>query len=83
MMGFRRYGQDRQKKVLPYSRREIIRQLVRERKHQKLTQRELAEKTGLKQSNISRLETGKSNPSLDLLQRVAEGLGKELHVEIR
>ena len=81
MMGFRRYGQDRQNQ--PHSRREIIRQLVRERKHQKLTQRELAEKTGLKQSNISRLETGKSNPSLDLLQRVAEWLGKELHVEIR
>jgi len=80
-MGFRRYGQDRQNQ--PHSRCEIIRQLVRERKHQKLTQRELAEKTGLKQSNISRLETGKSNPSLDLLQRVAEGLGKELHVEIR
>ena len=82
-MGLRKYGQDRQQKEMSYSRREIIRQVVRERKRQKLTQRELAEKTGLKQSNISRLETGKSNPSLDFLQRVAAGLGKELHVEIR
>lgn len=65
------------------SRREIIRQVVRERKRQKLTQKELAEKIGLKQSNISRLETGKSNPSIDFLQRVAAGLGKELHVEFR
>lgn len=65
------------------SRREIIRQVVRERKRQKLTQKELADKIGLKQSNISRLETGKSNPSIDFLQRVAAGLGKELHVEIR
>ena len=83
-MGLCKYGQERQKKEdLSYSRREIIRQVVRERKRQKLTQRELAEKTGLKQSNISRLETGKSNPSIDFLQRVAAGLGKELHVEIR
>ena len=83
-MGLHEYGQTKRKDTkATSSRREIIRKVVMERKRQKLTQRELAEKTGLKQSNISRLETGKSNPSIDFLQRVAEGLGKELHIEIR
>ena len=68
---------------IPCSRRDIIRQVVMERKRQHLTQKDLADRIGLKQSNISRLETGKSNPSIDFLQRVAVGLGKELHVEIR
>ena len=68
---------------IPCTRREIIRQVIKERKNQHLTQKELADRIGLKQSNISRLETGKSNPSIDFLQRVANGLGKNLHVEIR
>ena len=82
--GCREYGQTKRRDTkVSSSRREIIRKVVTERKRQKLTQRELAEKTGLKQSNISRLETGKSNPSIDFLQRIAEGLGKKLHIDIR
>ena len=33
-----------------------------------------------KKSNISRLESGKYNPSLDLLIRVAGCLGKRIHI---
>jgi DNA-binding XRE family transcriptional regulator len=62
---------------------EIIRQIIQARTDQNLTQRELAEKIGLKQSNISRLESGNYNPSLDFLKKVADGLGKELHIEFR
>ena len=40
----------------------------------------LADKIGIKQSNISRLESGNYNPSLAFLKKVAKGLGKELHI---
>lgn len=62
---------------------EIIKQIIRARNELHLSQKELADRIGMKQSNISRLEGGGHNPSLDMLQKVAYGLGKELHIEIR
>lgn len=62
---------------------EIVRQLIKERNELNLTQKQLAERVGMKQSNISRLESGNYNPSMDLLQKIAQALGKELHVEFR
>ncbi len=38
---------------------------------------------GTKKSNISRFESGKYNPSLDFLVKVAESLGKQIHIKIR
>jgi transcriptional regulator with XRE-family HTH domain len=46
------------------------------------TQKELAEKAGTKQANISRLENGLLNPSIDMLQRVAEALEVDLTVTL-
>ncbi|MDL2290492.1 helix-turn-helix transcriptional regulator [Desulfovibrio sp. OttesenSCG-928-F20] len=43
----------------------------------------MADRLGIKQSNISRLESGNYNPSLDFLKKIASGLGKELHIEFR
>lgn len=40
-----------------------------------MTQEELAERAGLKQSTISHLETGKRKPSLSTLKRLATVLG--------
>lgn len=62
---------------------EIISQIIKARSEQGLTQEELAARTGLQRSNISRLESGTYNPSIELLARVAKGLGLELHVEFR
>ena len=62
---------------------ELIKQIIRIRNEQKLTQQELANRTGTKQSNISRLEKGEYNPSLKFLKKLAQGLGKELHIEFR
>lgn len=59
---------------------EVIRQIIKARIEQDLTQAELARLIGRKQSNISRLEGGDYNPSLQFLKRVAKGLGKELHI---
>jgi predicted transcriptional regulator len=62
---------------------EIIEQIIRARNEQQLTQKDLAERIGMRQSNISRMESGAYNPSLAFLQKIAAGLGKELHVELR
>ena len=45
-----------------------------------LTQEELAKRTGMKASNISRLETGRSMPTLRTLNQLAAGLGKRLDI---
>ena len=60
----------------------IIEEIIMARKEKKLTQKDLAELIGTKQSNISRLESGNYNPSLDLLNRIALAVGKELEVRM-
>ncbi len=64
-------------------RYEIIKQIIETRKNKNMTQAELAELVGTQKSNISRLESGNYNPSLDFLIKIARGLGKTLKVELR
>ena len=59
----------------------IIQAIIDARKNSGLTQKELAEKTGITQGDISRLENGNSNPSLRTLLRLAEGMGMKLRLE--
>ena len=61
---------------------EIAAQLRQVRKEQGMTQERLAEKVGTRKSNISRLESGRYNPSLDFLEKVAGGLGREIEVKV-
>ena len=58
----------------------VIRAMIEARTSQNLTQKQLAEKTGIAQTEISRLENGTRNPSIKLLQRLAEGMGMVLNV---
>ena len=51
------------------------------RKASGLTQKQLAEKTGIAQADISKLENGNANPSLRTLQRLAEGMGMHIRLE--
>jgi len=60
----------------------IIEEIILARKEKNLTQRDLAELIGTRQSNISRLESGNYNPSLDFLNRIALAVGKELEVRM-
>ena len=64
-------------------RYELITQIIEARKEQNITQAELAKKVGTQKSNISRLESGNYNPSLDFLIKIAQGLGKELKIQIK
>ena len=61
---------------------ELIEQIILARTEQGITQAELAKITGTKQSNISRFESGNYNPSLEFVQKIAHGLGKELRITL-
>lgn len=53
------------------------------RREAKLTQEELANKTGTKKSYISRIEAGKSEIQLSTFYRILKiGLGKDLQISI-
>lgn len=65
-----------------HARQEIASQLRQVRKEQGMTQERLAEKVGTRKSNISRLESGRYNPSLAFLEKVAGGLGREIEVKV-
>ena len=58
----------------------IIRAITDARTSQNLTQQELARRTGIAQTEISRLENGTRNPSIKILQRLAEGMDMTLEV---
>ena len=51
------------------------------RKESKITQEQLAKYLGVDQSMITKLENGTRNPSVNLLKRLAEGMGMSLKIE--
>ena len=60
---------------------DVIRAMIDNRIAQNLTQKELAERTGINQADISKLENGTRNPSLKMLKRLAAGMGLALKIE--
>lgn len=58
----------------------VIRAMIEARMSQNLTQKELSERTGIAQTEISRLENGNRNPTIRLLQRLADGMGMVLNI---
>lgn len=63
--------------------RELMSAMIQARADAGITQKELAERTGIQQSNLSRIERGDYNPSWKLLNRIAAGMGKSVHIEFR
>lgn len=59
----------------------LIRAVIEARIKRGVTQKELAQKIGTKQSVISRLESGRANPSVAFLKKLAQALNS--HLEIR
>ena len=60
---------------------DIIQAMINARNNQHLTQKDLSERTGITQADISRIENGTRNPSLAMVKRLAEGLGMRLKLE--
>ena len=60
---------------------QVIKELVEERYRQKKTQQEMADITGVRASNIARFERASCMPTLIMLEKYANALGK--HIEIR
>ena len=61
----------------------LINALIEARKNKGLTQAQLAQKIGTKQSAIARIESGNANPSIGFLQKLAEALGKKLVIQFK
>ena len=59
----------------------LVRSLLAARRECHMTQRELADKTGINQADISKIETGNANPALSTLKRLAEGMDMVLRLE--
>jgi ribosome-binding protein aMBF1 (putative translation factor) len=58
----------------------VVRQLIELREQHGWSQRELAERAGMKQPQLARLETGQVEPKLDTLQRLAKAMGSRLTI---
>ncbi|MCC8028769.1 MAG: helix-turn-helix domain-containing protein [Lachnospiraceae bacterium] len=61
----------------------FIQAMIDARRETGMTQKQLAEKTGISQSDISKFESGSGNPSIKTLRRLAAGLGMRLKIEFQ
>ncbi len=61
---------------------QIQEELIKARIACNMTQSELAEKSGIRQSNISRIENGNAVPKLDTLCALASAMGKKIRIAI-
>jgi transcriptional regulator with XRE-family HTH domain len=59
----------------------IIQAIIDARQKSGFTQKQISERTGISQGDISKLENGNANPSLKTLQRLATGMDMKLNVE--
>ena len=59
----------------------VVEAMLKARKESGLTQKQLSERTGIAQTDISKLERGNANPSLRTLQRLAAGMGMKVKIE--
>ena len=60
----------------------IIRQILDKTMRRGISQKDLAKKIGTGQSAISRLESGKYNPTISFLKKISEALGSKLEIKI-
>ena len=59
---------------------QVTRALIKARLEDKISQRELAKRAGTTQAVISRIENMNVSPSIGLLQRSADSLGRKLEI---
>src|SRR5574344_2044733 len=60
---------------------QVIRAVIENREKKHLSQQELADKIGIDRANLSKLENGNANPSIQMLKRIAAALNMRLKIE--
>lgn len=78
------HGEDTGKNVFPAqisAAAQIARVLTFAREYRRLSQKQLAEKTGIHQADISRIERGLANPTAATLDKLADALNAKLKIE--
>ena len=61
---------------------EFVDELILCRKSKKLTQQDIADRSGMKRENISRIENKKNTPTIDVLYKYAECLGMKMQIRL-
>lgn len=64
------------------ARQDMASQVRQARQDLHMTQQVLAERAGTRRSNISRMESGTYNPSLDFIVKVADSMGKKVSIHL-
>ena len=62
---------------------QAILQLYEARTDMGITQKQLSEMSGVRQSNISRIERGTCSPTIQTLSQLAYAMGKKLEIKIK
>lgn len=57
-------------------------QYVRIRKDKKMTQEQVSQRSGIPRSNIARFESGRYNPSLELMVKMAAAMGMKVQIQL-
>lgn len=57
-------------------------QYVRMRKEIKMTQEQVSRRSGIPRSNIARFESGRYNPSLELMVKMAAAMGLKVQIQL-
>lgn len=79
---FKKSQSPKRKTTMKSNDKKIYTSFSEARKARNISQIELSKKTGIIQADISRLETGKANPTLDILKRIAQALKMNLNITL-
>ena len=60
---------------------EVIEAMLHARESKNLTQKQLAKRCGMHQSDICKIENGTRNPTIKMLQKIANGMDMKLKIE--
>lgn len=61
---------------------QILTSYIKLRKEKGITQQEIADRTGMKRTNVARIESGKNAPTIEVLVKLAAALDMELEIRL-
>ena len=61
---------------------QILTSYIKLRKEKGITQQEIADRTGIKRTNVARIESGRNAPTIEVLVKLAAALDMELEIKL-